>query len=217
MQLLLLSLSMSRAEGALRPRSYGSPERSWVTRLVDFGVEAVTEPGRPSRCRGTMRLVALSLVLAAAVAAVAAHVARSSAPIVSCDAIVGQAATGHDSGYRVVLGVVSVPPARLTQVVETGSRRWAYWRKAGLVIRASTLPVRVSVPRAWRGRAAITWGDTGIVNGLTIAACPSPPGVWNAYAGGFYLRRRRQCVPLVFRVGARSQTVRFGVGGACPR
>ena len=144
--------------------------------------------------------------------------AASSAPTaVPCADIIGQAKTGRDAGYRVVLGVVSVPPARLTQVVDSGSTRWPYWRKAGLVVQANSLPVRVSVPRAWRRRAAITWGDSGTVSALTIAACPSPPDVWNAYAGGFLLRARRECVPLTFMVGRRSQTVRFGLGGRCRR
>jgi hypothetical protein len=75
--------------------------------------------------------------------------------------------------------------------------------------------VRVAVPRAWRKRAAVTWGRSGPVSALTIAACPSPPQVWNAYAGGFLLRARRECMPLTFTVGQRSQTVRFGLGGRC--
>ena len=49
-----------------------------------------------------------------------------------------------------------------------------------------------------------------------IARCPvSPPKVWNAYAGGFYLRSRSACVPLKFRVGRRAKTVRFGLGKRC--
>jgi hypothetical protein len=36
-----------------------------------------------------------------------------------------------------------------------------------------------------------------------------------AYAGGFQLRVRAACVPLVFRVGRRSATARFGLGRAC--
>jgi hypothetical protein len=145
-------------------------------------------------------------------------VARStSAPTVPCGEVIGQAKTGRDGGYRVVLGVVSVPPARLTQVVETHTKKWPYWRKAGLVVRASAKPVRVSVPSAWRKRAAITWGSSGTVSVLTIAACPSPPKLWNAYAGGFSFRSRRECVPLVFTVGRESRTVRFGLGGRCGR
>ena len=36
-----------------------------------------------------------------------------------------------------------------------------------------------------------------------------------AYAGGFFLRSPSVCVPLIFRVGARSATVRFGIGRRC--
>jgi hypothetical protein len=116
-----------------------------------------------------------------------------------------------------VLGVVSVPPAYLRQVVATHERPWAYWRKAGLVV-WSTAAVSVSVPQAWRNRVAITWGNnTGIVSSLRIAACPVYFGERgsDAYAGGFYLGSRSACVPLIFRVGHRSATVRFGIGRAC--
>ena len=36
--------------------------------------------------------------------------------------------------------------------------------------------------------------------------------VMGTYAGGFYLRSPSACLPLVFRVGRRSETVRFGIG-----
>ena len=140
-----------------------------------------------------------------------------SRPVVSCDSIVGRARSGHEAGYRVVLGVVSVPLAYLRQVEPTHAKPWTTWRKAGLVVRANAPPVDVSVPRAWRSRAAITWGDSAIVSALRIAPCAPflPPKVWNAYAGGFYLRSRSACVPLVFRVGKRERTVRFGLGRRC--
>lgn len=120
-------------------------------------------------------------------------------------------------GYRVVLGVVSVPPAYRPQVVPTDRQPWTYWSKAGLVIRGGSPTVSVTVPKAWRNQAAITWGNnTGIVTALRIAPCPaSKQAPWNAYAGGFYLRARSACVPLIFRVGQRSATVRFGLGRPC--
>jgi hypothetical protein len=165
-----------------------------------------------------MRITALIVTLGlAAVACLGARAAQSGAPqTVSCDSIIGQADSGHAAGNRVVLGVVSVPPAYGPQVVPTRSRPWAFWRKAGLVIRSGSRLVSVSVPKAWRKRAAITWGNSGIVNALRFSPCPrlgAKP--WNAYAGGFYLRARAACLPLVFRVGQRSATVRFGLGRRC--
>jgi hypothetical protein len=75
--------------------------------------------------------------------------------------------------------------------------------------------VTIAVPHAWRGRAAVTWGDSGLARSLRLPGCPSPKGVWNGYAGGFYLRSPRVCLPLVIRVGTRSATVRLGLGRAC--
>jgi len=119
--------------------------------------------------------------------------------------------------YRLVLGVVSVPPAYMEQVVPTKERPWAYWRKAGLVVRASGASVTVSVPAAWRRRAAISWGNGGAgrFGSVRIAGCGSDKTTGDAYAGGFYLRSSSACVPLIFTVGTRTQTVRFGVGRRC--
>lgn len=118
--------------------------------------------------------------------------------------------------YRSVLSVVSVPPAYISQIVHLRDGTWPYWEKAGLVVRAGRGPVTLSVPLAWRERAAITWGgNTGIVSSLRIARCGSDPSRGNAYAGGFYLRSRLACLPLVFRAGGHSTTVRFGLGRRC--
>jgi hypothetical protein len=119
--------------------------------------------------------------------------------------------------YRLVLGAVSVPPAYQAQVVPTGETPWTYFRKAGLVVRADGQAVSISVPPAWRGRARITWGNggMGVFDSLRIAGCPVGAAQGLAYAGGFYLRSRSACLPLVFRVGRRSQTVHFGIGRRC--
>jgi len=119
--------------------------------------------------------------------------------------------------YRLVLGAVSVPPAYLAQVVPTRETQWPYWRKAGLVVRAGGPPVSITVPPAWHERAAITWGygNTGVFASLRIAGCPGRGDRGFAYSGGFYLRRPSACLPLVFRVGTRSETVRFGIGRRC--
>jgi hypothetical protein len=90
------------------------------------------------------------------------------------------------------------------------------WRKAGLVVRGDSPPVRVSVPKEWLTRVAVGWGSVRETGVLRIASCP-PSGAlgdWNPYAGGFSLRRPA-CVPLTFRVGTREKTVRFSIGKRC--
>lgn len=141
---------------------------------------------------------------------------RAQVRTVPCDQVIDHPRFPYRSGgYRLVLDTFSVPPAYLRQVVHVGGS-WPYWRKAGLVIRAGVPAVTVTVPRAWRGRAAIIWGNAGNpASSLRFASCGGPAREGRAYAGGFYLRARSGCVPLVFRVGARAATVRFGVGRRC--
>jgi len=147
--------------------------------------------------------------------AVAHSTPLSPPPAVSCDsAAMFTEPPKPSAGERVLFGRVAVPPGYMAQVVSV-SGDWHYWRKAGLLVRAGTKRVSVTVPEPWRNRVAITWGDSGTVAALRIELCNRPPYKWNAYAGGFYFRKAA-CVPLVVRVGARSTTIRFGVGVRCP-
>jgi hypothetical protein len=137
-------------------------------------------------------------------------------PVVGCANVIGRPANPFTGGYRRVLGVVAAPPAYTPQVVRNAQGRWRWWEKAGMVVRAGRSPLTISVPAAWRRRAAITWGNgLPAASTLRIAACPSPPGAWNAYAGGFVMTTRGACIPLVFTVGHRRATVRFGIRVHC--
>src|SRR5581483_6866294 len=143
-------------------------------------------------------MVATFLVAAAAGGATRAR----ASPLVTC----GQAVLHPRfpaAGDRLVLGVLSVPPASQNQVVRSGRRDWPYWRKAGLIVRDGSPAVAVSVAPAWRRRIAITWGGSDVVSSLKIAHCPGDGSGADGYAGGFYLRSPTACVPLIFRVGAR--------------
>jgi hypothetical protein len=169
-------------------------------------------------------IIAATVALALAVVAAASSRAplRSVPRSVPCSEIIETTKWPYignrDPRYRdrTVLGVVSVPRAYISQVVHLRDGGWPYWTKAGLVVRAGRGPVTVSVPLAWRKRAAITWGgNTGIASSLRIARCGSDASRGNAYAGGFYLRARSACLPLIFRAGSRSATVRFGLGRRC--
>jgi PQQ-like domain len=146
-----------------------------------------------------------------------AGVPTATAPmVVGCDQIIDRTKTPFAGGYRRVLGVVAAPPAHIPQVVRSDDPHWPYWEKAGMVLRAGPRPIDVSVPANWRGRAAITWGNgRPPVSAIRFTPCPSPPGVWNAYAGGFLMKTRGACVPLVFQVGRERRVVRFGVGVRC--
>ncbi len=169
---------------------------------------------------GLLRIAALFGAIAlSALTGVAARAAPPSPlPTVGCDQEIGPVKSARQDGYRPVLGYVSVPPPYLAQPVRVPSfAPWVYWMKAGLVVRNGHTPVTVSVPSAWRKRAAISWGNNviGPVSSLRITACLSSSPGWHAYAGGFYLRSRAGCVPLLFRVGNRTATVRFGIGRRC--
>jgi hypothetical protein len=167
-------------------------------------------------------LLAISVVVVAAVGfADRTASGRPAGPkplTVGCGNIVGSNhAPGVQIGYRVVLGVVSAPPARL-QKGGSNPGRWPYFSKAGLGVHASRGPVTITVPPAWRTRVAIGWGNNiGTSSTIRITRCPPAPGRWNFYAGGFFTRSATVCVPLTFRIGARMRTIRFGVGTRCGR
>jgi hypothetical protein len=157
-------------------------------------------------------VVAAALLASGAGASPAPHL-----PIVPCGDAIGHHATGTTDGYRTVLGVVSVPPAYLAQVVRSGQAPMRWWRKAGMIVRSGSPPVTLTVPQALHNELEITWGNANRQgSALRFAACPSyGRPVWNAYAGGFLLRERAACASLIVTVGRRLATIRFGIGTHC--
>jgi hypothetical protein len=92
---------------------------------------------------------------------------------------------------------------------------WAYWMKVGMVIRSGRGRVRLSVPLAWRSRAAITWGSLRSAQSVIVFdGCPAPPVQWLGYAGGLFLDSPAMCLPLIVKVGSRRTVARFAIGGA---
>jgi len=117
---------------------------------------------------------------------------------------------------RIVLGVISIRADQAFPTARVDQGSWNYWQKYPLWIRAGRQAVTITVRDARRTGTAITWGvNVGIASKLRLPGCPSGGGTWNGYAGGFYLRSRAACVPLVFGVGRRSTLVRVGVGRRC--
>jgi hypothetical protein len=161
----------------------------------------------------------LALLVFPALAAVGAQSADSAPPsTASCDQIALHLRSGSEDGYRIVLGRVGIPDEEHTsrRASRNPGALWPYFRRVGLVVRGGTSPVTITVPEGWRDRVAISWGNTQAVSSIQIASCgASVLKPWNAYAGGFHLRSRADCVPLDIQVGGRSTSVRFGVGRAC--
>jgi hypothetical protein len=169
-------------------------------------------------------LVAMAAVAGASPIAATGGPATSTSPErrVPCDEAIASTRFPYigsrTNPYRLVLGAVSVPPAYMTQVVRAGNPTWPYWHKQGMVVRNSGETVRISVPPSWSNRAAIVWGNGGTgepFRSIVLVGCGSDKTRGRAYAGGFYLRARTACVPLTFRVGMRTSTVRFGIGRRC--
>jgi len=182
--------------------------------MVRFRLGMAAKPGW-SGVVCTVIAIVVGLLAATASAGTA-----SSVSTVTCDRAAGSVrSAATPTGYRVVLGVVSVPPAYLSGRAvpsPTTNRQWPRWMKQALFVRARSPAVVVSVPKSWRTRAAIGWGtSSGPVSALRVASCATPAGKWNVYPGGFYLRATSSCVPLVFQVGHRTVTVRFGIGRRC--
>ena len=143
----------------------------------------------------------------------------STLPLVSCDDSIGGARySGTDDGARIVLGVISVPPAYVAEAAAPGGAPgWKYSAPADFVVRSEQPPFDVSVPKEWRDRVAISFGGTKPVPALRIPTCPNNGLPWNAFAVVFSLQERTACVPLTVAVGGKSETVRFGLGVRCPK
>ena len=183
----------------------------------------------PLAWRARYKSLIVKVVCLVTVACVAAQAALASAAerpqrTIPCREIIDSTRfpyLGAQPQYRLVLGQVSVPPAYLVSV--SGRWRfpddWLYFAKSGMVVKSST-SVTITVPPAWRKRVGISWGNNvhRVFQTIRIAACRSRESrVGYAYAGGFFLRKPSACVPLVFAVGERRQTVWFGIKRRCHR
>ena len=115
---------------------------------------------------------------------------------------------------RVLFDRVAVAPQDYWGQQPVPSAPLGYWAKAPVLVKSGDQPVSITVPPEWQKRAAITWGDSGIVRALRISGCASPARTWFFYAGGFYLTHPA-CVPLTIRVGDKAATVRFAIGRTC--
>ena len=164
-----------------------------------------------------LRIAAVAGLLAL-LGAVAVQAAPRVDATVGCDRIALRERSGVEDGHRILLGAVSIPsaPHIAASTVRMQKRHWPFFRNAGLAVRGGAVGVTVEVPEGWRDQVALSWGGSPASSVVRFEPCGASPGRgWNAFAGGFHLRSRADCVPLHVRVGGMSTTVRVGVGRAC--
>ena len=167
--------------------------------------------------------IGLAMALAAAVSSAAPPKARPG--FVGCEDAIGQTVERTDTGGRLVLGRVILPPeARVIQVSASFRSGWKVSSKHGVVVSAGE-PVTLEVPAGARRNYALTyargasalrtrrWGQT------SVEIEPCPPGIldlhWTAFAGGFDLHRPA-CVPLLVHANGQTERVRISDGKRCP-
>jgi hypothetical protein len=170
-----------------------------------------------------MRHAVVVISVLASAAPLGATVAASpprGTDVVPCSVAIKQ--TRHarlTSGDRLVLGRITVPQ-RIVQL-DRAAPGWDRFAKAGIDVRAGT-PVVLEVPKAWRRVYALEYapgphevmrvGDGSVR--VSVHSCAGLLGAWNAYAGG-YVVRRPQCVPLIVRAGGKSARVHIAIGRKC--
>jgi hypothetical protein len=141
----------------------------------------------------------------------------SDVPVVPCATSLGGARySGTELDDRLVLDVVYVGAGyKGDAATPSGAKNWPYFAETGLTVRADAPAVQITVPEEWRDRAAISWGNKKPVHSLRFPSCPSYGLPWNVFDGGFHLRGRTACVPLLFTSEGKQATVPFGIGTRC--
>jgi hypothetical protein len=124
------------------------------------------------------------------------------------------------AGFRPVLDQVAVSPEFIpgsSPLQESGLGTFRYFAKIGINVRKGGRDeVEVRIPRKWRSRIAISWGNAAPpVASVTFDRCPGSTK-WAGYAGGFFVNAP-VCAPFIVRVGQRTQILRVGVGVRCPK
>lgn len=141
--------------------------------------------------------------------------------IVGCDSIIA-ASTRPWPDRRVLFGRVVLP--RENQLLQghaaSENRPLPYFAKQGVQVRAGRTTISLIVPRRWRTRLAVGWGENGgpqQASQVRLAGCNLEVGrQWLSYPGGYFLRRPA-CAPLLVRVGTRSARIRLSLGRPCTR
>src|SRR5437867_13192404 len=142
--------------------------------------------------------------------------------LLDCQAVIGSEAVPA-AGDSIVLDGVALPTKRALQANRTGDPGARRFAKDGLYVRRGAA-FDLIVPNEWRDRLTINWGFPGeATHHLRVPGCRPTRTInaihdqdaWLVYSGG-YTVSEPACVALVVKAGQTEQTVRIGVGAACP-
>ena len=174
-----------------------------------------------------IRLAAAGLLLITTTACVSTPANVSVSPsdaiaLLDCQAVIGSEPVPA-AGDSIVLDGVALPTKRALQANRSGDPGARRFAKDGLYVRRGA-SFDLIVPNDWHDRLTINWGFPGeATHHLRVPSC-RPTGTinpiheqdpWLVYAGG-YTVSEPACVSLVVKAGQAEQTVRIGVGAACP-
>ena len=147
--------------------------------------------------------------------------------VLPCQDVIASAAT-PPSESSIILDSVALPTGRALQANQSRNSDplAKLFAKDGLFIRRGA-SFELLVPEQWRGRLAVGWGSPGLpTTHLRVPGCrptqrmPSSSrwdltDQWLMYPGGYSVPQVA-CVSVVVKAGQAEQTVRIGVGAACP-
>jgi hypothetical protein len=161
----------------------------------------------------------LSLIIACASTALAWGSARPPGTVrVGCGNVIDNPQNVQMRHARVVLGSVAVPVGPLQRARRVLTyRRWVYWTKQGVDVRAGVgPPVEISLRQSWTTKGRVIWGN-GLPRATAVqfARCGPKSNRWNGYSGGFYISGPSACVPLRIRVGRATAFVTVAIGRRC--
>lgn len=171
-----------------------------------------------------LAVTGLIVIMATACSSESAQVSSSGVgtALLACQDVIGSAAV-PGAGDSIVLDRVALPTERALQANRSGDPGARLFAKDGLFIRRDA-SFDLIVQENWRDRLTINWGSPGkATSHLRVPGC-RPTGTinpvreqdaWLVYAGG-YTVSEPACVSLVVKAGQLEQTVRIGVGAACP-
>lgn len=210
-------------------------DSSWAE-IIERSRLSPTRSYRIPRHRRRFVLVAcaFALITAGSATAIAVHLTKAKCVGAGCEAAksslvplstVNCASTTVTSPfpvprsvYREVLGAVLVPLRYQPKADITASpnKQWPFSMKMVIFIHQRTRPVLASIPKRLRSHVAMMWGTTPPSSAVRFTSCSTTGLGADGWTGSLFLKSRSPlCVPILFSIGRRHESVPFGIGRHC--